>query len=123
MADEPKTPAITEEEFEALVHALSRAPGEYLIHLDQESYIVRDDGYVNEMHDLRSRMLRGGCLRRLGPKPLGVLFLELSASLLARSMTRETFERNARLWYDSVRLDTPTPVGDQITANARGGAS
>lgn len=123
MADEPKTPVLTEEQFAALVHAIARAPGEYLLHLDQESYAVRDGNYVDEMYDLRSRILKGGCLRQLGPKPLGVLFLELAASLLARSMSRETFEKNARLWYDSVRLDDPSATGEQITANARGGAS
>lgn len=119
----PRPPALTEEEFAALVHALSRAPGEYLVHFDGESYVVRDQVYVNELHDLRSRILGGGCMRRLGPRPLGVLFLELAASLLARSMSRETFERNARLWYDSVRLDEPAATGAHFTANARGGKS
>lgn len=111
-------PVLTEEQFQEYVQLLSRAPGEYWVHLDEESYLVREQAYVNGLHDLRSKIVKGGVLRRLGPRPLGIVLLELAASLLARSMSRETFEKNARLWYDSVRLDAPS-----FTANARGGES
>jgi len=110
-------PVMTEAEREAYVRTLSRAPSNYELHVDEGAYVLKDEATVGAMHGLRARIVGDAALRHLGPRPLGVLLLELGAALLARTMTRETFESNARLWYDSVKLDDD----GSATANARGG--
>ena len=98
-----------EKERERIEAVVRLVPDQYLVHLDDSSWNLghRDRALF---HEFRTKVLEGALKNGIDPAALGALLLEMSAALWSHGMKRETFLKNAELWYDSAKLAAPNAV-------------
>lgn len=101
--------ALSETERSRIRDVIEIVPEKYLVHLDDSSWDLgpRDRDLF---HEFRTKVLEGALKNDIDPAALGSVLLEMSAALWANGMKRETFLKNAELWYDACRLAAPNAV-------------
>ena len=105
----PERLALSEKERERIRAVVEIVPEKWLVHLDDSSWNL---GHLDRdlFHEFRTKVLEGALKNGIDPAALGALLLEMSAALWSHGMKRETFVRNAELWYDSRALAAPNAV-------------
>ena len=101
--------ALDAQERARLRAVIDLVPDGYVVHLDESSWKIEGESLALYRR-FREAVLAGAIKNDLDPAGLGALLLEMSAALWANGMTRQTFVRNAELWYDSCRLAAPEAV-------------
>ena len=98
--------------------AVAVAPGEYRIITNSGTWASRDTARMEECYQMRDEIIAMAVRMKSCRAELGIVMMELAASVWHSGMTRETFLENACLWYESAKTSHLTAM-----SNASGGTS
>ncbi len=90
--------------------AVAMAPAEYRLLTDGGDFATRDAPLLERCYALREHIVGRALETDATRAELGCVLLELAAAIHHSGMTRETFVKNAELWYDSAKLAAPNAV-------------